>query len=451
MNRRKTRPKADFGQGENGPYLRYVRVETTEAAGSQPVEVKNLRWTATSGYIVYGDAYGIGDSTTASKVTAAQQLWIVWRPDRRVWERLTSDVIPDMLVTYVGSVRKNGVVVVSGTPEELPSGTPDASDVEFVYNRYGITLEEQQPIFCIHRQGVFDDTTGIEAWDGGATDYGTGESETATVLHEGYFYHALIEAIPAGTEPGATGSEEEWELGGEAAGTIDWFILPINSTLLTVRTQYAIVTSTTGLAEWSGTEDADFTITPYPGKCILLEEITEAGEAADEWQASTSYDADEEWSGTVPGAAVDYVDFNGVPLVAGRTYDMAYPSAQTSGSALDQAEWAKAVIVRWVPQGSDIGKITMPRPIAETTLSDYECTLQNLYDEVPLRKGRVVRISSNSAIPAGPYALGEAPKVKGELLRTTDYLRELDGIDTGKILFTPDGDEIKWAGKVCAT
>lgn len=245
-------------------------------------------------------------------------------------------------------------------------------------------------------------------------------------------------------------------LAGEETETgVQWCLVELGAQpAMRITRQYAVVTSSTGAASFAGSADSnDFTVCEGAGTCVLLRELTQQEvddfESADDWQATTSYDADEPWTGTVDLGLVDPVDINDVPLVLGRTYEFSYPTGQTSGSTLDEAELAKAVVGRWVPDDDDVGCLTMPVLADDETMSDYHLILRCVHDETGLHKNRVVAISNaeGTVIPPGPYE--GAPIVYGEYVRVTDYLRGLNNFDVEKILWTPDGDAIEWAGDEC--
>lgn len=165
--RHRTRPKDDFGQGENGPYIRHVRVTSTTAAGSQPVEVKNLRWDVSGDdYIVSGTAYGIGGSGTTGLVEVDAELWIIWRPDRRVWELLTGTANQQILVEcVVAAVDTSNHIITAGSdpdsPVPLPSGTPAVDDGIKVYDPEQTTQWiVGQKFWAVYQEAVYDDSEG---------------------------------------------------------------------------------------------------------------------------------------------------------------------------------------------------------------------------------------------------------------------------------------------------
>lgn len=224
-----------------------------------------------------------------------------------------------------------------------------------------------------------------------------------------------------------------------------------------IPTKFAVVTEATLTAAWTGSgTSGDFAIEHDSGlgKAVLLNQVAAAGTGATSWAASTAYDADEPFSLTVP-ALTDPVDNDGNPLQVGAVYDMAYPTSQTSGSSIDLAELAKMVIVRWIPGASDIGKLAMPILAEGQAMSEFEMILHNLYEDesqyLPLSVNRVITVSNlnGGVIPYGPYS-GNPPHVFGEYLRPTDYLRELDGLATNKVFWSPDGSKLEFKGKTCS-
>ena len=102
-----------------------------------------------------------------------------------------------------------------------------------------------------------------------------------------------------------------------------------------------------------------------------------------------------------------------------------------------------------MPDVDDIGCWTLPRLDAGQTLSQFAMDLKNLYDEVALVDDALIRVSSvnGQAIPVGPY--DTPPVVIGEYVRVTDYLRGLAGFAADKVLWTDDGDMIRWDAEDC--
>ena len=88
--------------------------------------------------------------------------------------------------------------------------------------------------------------------------------------------------------------------GDNPATGVQWCAVLLDDTPGTAVTQYALVTGAVAAATWTGDPDFDFTICSPTGSAVLLDEIVEAGTAADDWVASTAYDAEERWSATIP-------------------------------------------------------------------------------------------------------------------------------------------------------
>lgn len=100
------------------------------------------------------------------------------------------------------------------------------------------------------------------------------------------------------------------------------------------------------------------------------------------------------------------------------------------------------------------GCYVMPTPGGGETMADYELRLANMYDEVPLKVGRLIRVTNTdgATIPRGPYG-SVAPAVFGEYVRPFDYIRALSTWNAAadQILYheADDGELFKLGGAEC--
>lgn len=77
----------------------------------------------------------------------------------RLGDSAAAETIPDMLEATVDSYDATyGVAILTGPPQELPTGTPDATTVTKAWNKYGVDLAEDDIILAIHWEGAYDDT-----------------------------------------------------------------------------------------------------------------------------------------------------------------------------------------------------------------------------------------------------------------------------------------------------
>lgn len=264
----------------------------------------------------------------------------------------------------------------------------------------------------------------------------------------------LITGDTAKLESGKPGADIWWKEKAEDPTPanrlgVQWCLVLIGGSTsgLTIRTQYAVVTTAAGDGTWSGSPSLDFRVCPGTlGKCVLLHELGEPPTYPSNWASSTAYDADEKFSAAVGGGLTDPEDNAGNALIPGETYTMSYPTGQTSGSSLDVTELAKMQTHARQHGAEDAECLAVPILEDGETMADYEMDLQCLYDEVGLSVGKVIKVSNTSgaAIPVGPYSEGEPPTVIGEFLQPTDYLRLLSGYAPERFLWSTDDDRIVW-------
>jgi hypothetical protein len=78
------RPKENWGQNESGPHMRLVEVYDVDTEQEQPVRAKRLRWNG-SAFEFYGNAFGIGDEETHTRLSDGDRLWVIWHQGSGRW------------------------------------------------------------------------------------------------------------------------------------------------------------------------------------------------------------------------------------------------------------------------------------------------------------------------------------------------------------------------------